>query len=159
VAHNEIIGNGATVVIAQNGIQVSRGADGEVHHNKVSQNIYVPPGTEATGILLFDDSVAYVHHNDVFLNEDGIGLLQVSGTADVSYNNARNNTNDGIVVFDDLTRENLISHNKAFENAVLDCHDESVGTHNGAALVANEWLKDLGRTENRPGLCKKAGPQ
>ena len=84
---------------------------------------------------------------------------QVNATADVSYNNARNNTNDGIVVFDDGTRENLISHNKAFENAVLDCHDESHGTHNGAALVANEWLKDLGRTENRVGLCKRAGPK
>jgi nitrous oxidase accessory protein NosD len=159
VAHNEVVGVGPTLVIAQNGIQVSRGAHGEVHHNKVSQNIYAPPGTVATGILLFMDPVAYVHHNDVFLNEDGIGLLQVNATADVSYNNARNNTNDGIVVFDNATRDNLISHNKAFENAVLDCHDESIGTHNSPANVANEWLKDLGRTENRPGLCKNAGPK
>jgi len=159
VAYNEVVGVGPTAVIAQNGIQVSRGAHGEVHHNKVSQNIYAPPGVESTGILLFSDPVTSVHHNDVFLNEDGIGLFVVNATADVSYNNSRNNTNDGIVVFDNATRENLISHNKAFQNGVLDCHDESVGTHNGPAFVANEWLKDLGRTENRPGLCKNAGPQ
>jgi nitrous oxidase accessory protein NosD len=158
VAYNEVVGVGPMAVIAQNGIQVSRGAHGDVHHNKVSGNVYAPAGTEATGILLYSDPVADVHHNDVFLNEDGIGLFVVTnGAAEVSYNNSRNNTNDGIVVFDIGTTENLIAYNKAFQNAALDCHDESFGTHNGG--VANEWLKDLGRTENRSGLCKNAGPQ
>ena len=66
VAYNEIVGAGPTPLIAQNGIQVSRGAQGDVHHNKVSQNIYSPATAESTGILLFSDPDANVHHNDTF---------------------------------------------------------------------------------------------
>jgi hypothetical protein len=39
-------------------------------------------------------------------------------------------------------------------NAEHDCHDDSVGL--GTAGTANLWIKNHGRTENRPGLCKKA---
>ena len=74
----------------------------------------------------------------------------MNGTADVSYNNARDGTY-GVVAYSD-TQDNLISHNKAFENATLDCRDETIPT-------LNDWVKDLGRTENQPGLCKDAGPQ
>ena len=62
---------------------------------------------------------------------------------------------DGIVAFESA-REHLIAHNKAFENGNNDCEDRSTGTYNPPALVANRWVKDLGRTENRPGLCKQA---
>ena len=37
--------------------------------------------------------------------------------------------------------------------------DDSAGPNNPPALVANQWIKDLGRTENEEGLCKDAGPQ
>ena len=170
VAYNEVDGAGATAVIAQNGIQVSRGAQGDVHHNKVSQNVYTPTTNDATGILLFCDPVvgdvncfgttgatgaSHVHHNDVFLNEVGIALWYVAGTADVSYNNSRNNLNDGIHAYEP-TSENLIAHNKAFQNGgnvgQYDCVDDTIPT-------LNNWLKDLGRTENQVGLCKQAGPQ
>jgi hypothetical protein len=41
VAYNEIIGT-PSETIAQNGVQVSASAEGDVHHNKVSRNIYTP---------------------------------------------------------------------------------------------------------------------
>ena len=116
VAYNEIIGT-PSATIAQNGIQASAGVEADIHHNKVSQNIYSPPGTVATGILLSSQpGPTRVHHNDVFLNEDGIGIFTTpDGGVEVSYNNARNNTTDGIVVFDQ-SAENLIAYNKSFEN-------------------------------------------
>ena len=43
-------------------------------------------------------------------------------------------------------------------NADHDCHDDSVGTFNPPALVANQWINDFGETENKPGLCKHASP-
>jgi parallel beta helix pectate lyase-like protein len=150
VAYNEVIGAGPTAVIAQNGIQASRQAHADVHHNKVSQNLYLPSETSATGILLFEDPVARVHHNDVFLNGNGIAPFTVNGTAEISYNNSRQNV-DGIVAFIPTTGM-LIAYNKAFENVHLDCRDD-----NGAG--ANQWVKDLGRTANPPTICKQAGPQ
>jgi hypothetical protein len=134
---------------AQNGIQVSREAHGDVHHNKVSQNLYVSPGTSASGILLFSDPDARVHHNDVFLNGNGIAPFFVNGTVQISYNNARQNV-DGIVAYIPTTNV-LISYNKAFENTNLDCRDDNTTT--------NQWVKDLGRTANPPEICKQAGPQ
>jgi hypothetical protein len=150
VAYNEVVGAGPTTAIAQNGIQVSRRADGNVHHNKISQNFYTPATVEATGVLLFDDPDANVHHNDVFLNQTGIGMFFVAATAEVSYNNSRNN-DDGIVAYNPSS-SNLIAYNKAFENSDLDCRDDNMPT-------TNQWLKDLGRTENQLGLCKQAGPK
>jgi parallel beta-helix repeat protein len=159
VAYNEVIGT-PSQTIAQNGIQVSAEAEGDVHHNKVSQNVYIPAGTVAVGMLLSSEpGPTRFHHNDVFMNEDGIGMqLSTEGVVEISYNNVRNNLLDGIVVFDQSI-ENLIAHNKAFENGRFDCRDNSTGPYNSPALVANQWVKDLGRTENKPGLCKQAGPQ
>ena len=149
VAYNEVVGIGPTASIAQNGIQVSRGAHGDIHHNKVSQNFYLPSETSATGILLFSDPDARVHHNDVFLNGNGIAPFFVNGNVQISYNNARQNV-DGIVAFIP-TANVLISYNKAFENTNLDCRDDNA--------VTNQWVKDLGRTANPPTICKQAGPQ
>src|SRR3989449_852746 len=164
VAYNEVVGIGPTSDIAQNGIVVARAAQADVHHNKVSQNVYSPDTFDATGIFLFCDPVVVacagtmgatggsrVHHNDVFLNEVGIAPWFVAGTVEISYNNSRNNLSDGIHAYPP-TSGNLIAHNKAFQNGMLDCVDDTNPTQ-------NNWLKDLGRTENQTGLCKEAGPK
>jgi parallel beta-helix repeat protein len=147
VAYNEVVGIGPTVIIAQNGIQGSRGAQVDIHHNKISKNFYAPPGTDATGILIFTDTIGRAHHNDIFLNEAGGTLFDVHGTYELSYNNARNNY-DGIVAYS-TTTNTLIAYNKAFDNTHWDCRDDTIPT-------PNRWVKDLGRTENQPGLCKNA---
>jgi hypothetical protein len=152
VAYNEVAGEGPLPFPgpAQNGIQFSRAARGEVHHNKVSQNFYLPESDEATGILVFSDPVVRVHHNSAFLNETGIGTFEVHDNVEISYNDSRNN-DFGLVAYSDTT-DVLFAYNKAFENTTLDCRDDTVPT-------PNDWVKDLGRTENQPGLCKQAGPQ
>jgi hypothetical protein len=150
VAYNEVIGT-PSQTIAQNGIQVSRAGRGDAHHNKVSMNQYLPGGVEATGILLFSNTVpARAHHNEVFMNDAGVTLWTVVSNAEISYNNARNNMY-GVVAYSPSS-DNLIAYNKAFENTVLDCRDDNGPT------TTNRWVKDLGRTESPPGICKQAGP-
>jgi hypothetical protein len=150
VAYNEVTGT-PSATIAQNGIQVSRAGRGDAHHNKVSMNQYLPGDVEATGILLYSNTVpARAHHNEVFMNDTGVSLWTVDTNAEISYNNARNNDN-GVVAYAPSSN-NLIAYNKAFEN-VLDCRDDNGPT------TTNRWVKDLGRTESPPGICKQAGPQ
>ncbi len=150
VAYNEVTGT-PSPIIAQNGIQASRAGRANVHHNKVSMNQYTTGGVEATGILLYSNTVpARAHHNEVFMNDAGVTLWTVTSFAEISYNNARNNMY-GVVAYNPSS-DNLIAYNKAFENQVLDCRDDNPAT-------TNRWVKDLGRTENQAGLCKQAGPQ
>ena len=77
VAFNEIQGAGPTPLIAQNGIQASRDASADIHHNVVSGNNYALPGTDSVGILVFQESNSgtTVDHNRVSLNDDGIYLF------------------------------------------------------------------------------------
>ena len=153
VAFNEIVGIGATPIIAQNGVQVSRSATADVHHNKISRNNYALPTTVSEGILIFQASAATrVHHNYSFLNDDGVGIFTTEDM-EVSYNRVEQNEFDGIYAGAD-TSGNLITHNKARDNVEHDCHDDTPGVPS-----LNFWIKNLGRTENKPGLCKGATVQ
>jgi hypothetical protein len=152
VAYNEIDGIGPTGSIAQNGIQVSRGAIANVHHNVVKDNIYMPTTFFSDdGILLYQDlsSQTTIHHNDVYHNNDGIGLYTTSNI-EVGWNRSHDNAPYDGVFADSDTSNNTIEHNMMFGNAEFDCDDTSAG--------ANPWIQDLGYTENRPGLCKHASP-
>jgi hypothetical protein len=152
VAYNEIDGIGPTGSIAQNGIQVSRGAIANVHHNVVKDNIYMPTTFFSDdGILLYQDlsSQTTIHHNDVYHNNDGIGLYTTSNI-EVGWNRSHDNAPYDGVFADSDTSNNTIEHNMMFGNAEFDCDDTSEG--------ANPWIQDLGYTENRPGLCKHASP-
>jgi hypothetical protein len=158
VAWNEIVGIGPTAVIAQNGIQVSRGAFADVHHNKVYGNVYSGSDAADEAILLYQvsSSQVRVHHNDVYDNNDGIGLYTTQN-AEVGYNRSHDNLPYDGIFADTDTSNNTIEHNKLFGNGI-DCDDESAGPYNPPAIVANPWIQDLGYTENRPGLCKHATP-
>jgi hypothetical protein len=165
IRQNEVIGSGPTDVIAQNGIQVSRDAHADVSHNEVSLNQFgLPPVAtdiaDASGIILYNLGPGVTaDHNDVFENEDGIVLFAFPGDGhvgpttgvEVLHNNTRRNVLDGLDAFED-TAANELAYNKSLENGLFDCADFTIGP--GTAGTANFWIKDMGLTENRPGLCK-----
>jgi nitrous oxidase accessory protein NosD len=176
ILDNEITGVGPTAIIAQNGIQISRGATANVQHNEVSQNQYAPMTVASAGILAFetnggvniehnilshnDESVysdtnsgLVVRHNKISNNTfDGIGLIATTG-ATVSHNFSDGNGFDGIYVASNSS-DNFITNNQMDDNAEHDAHDDSVGPR--TAGTANTWEKNhcgSANPENKTGLC------
>jgi len=159
ITQNDISGEGLSNIIAQNGVQIGRGASADVDHNDISRNQFARVGSTdtASGMLLFEtDAHVSADHNDVFQNGVGIDVDENAIGLTVAHNNVHENINDGIGAFQDSS-DNLISFNKSYDNTPFDCYDETVGAYQPAG-TANDWLKDMGVTENRPGLCKQTGP-
>jgi hypothetical protein len=123
-----------------------------IHHNYVRHNgfrvdrpghgIFLT-GAGTTGVL--------VAHNRVRNSTlDGISLA--NGDANrIRWNHSRHNGRDGIRA-DAASTDNRIARNHMRRNAEHDCHDDSVG--GGTGGTANFWVRNHGRTENRPGLCR-----
>jgi len=113
VRGNTVTGDGRVPYIAQNGIQVSRGAGGDVRENAVSGNAYTGPNVASSGgILLFggcgDPLVTgmQVMKNTLTNNDVGIYLNNFNDTCDdapatQTNNKATNNTltNDAVTNF------------------------------------------------------------
>lgn len=114
IAHNRILGGGPTDVTAQNGVQVSRGATANVHHNFVSGNIYTPQAVEATGILLYQSGVVATEHNSVSANDGDIYMYQAAAGSTTPYNLVRASTFDGITL--DFAPGNQVANNKTTQN-------------------------------------------
>jgi len=107
---NTVIGSGQTTVVAQNGIEIVRGATGEVYNNSISANQYTGAGVaSSTGVLLFggcgDPLVTNVdvHNNTAVNNDVGISMNNYSAdpncvapattpTKDRAYNNKISNS-------------------------------------------------------------------
>jgi parallel beta-helix repeat protein len=114
------------------------------------------------GIRFDNTSNSSIIGNKAQLNQrDGIRLRNNSNMNTVQDNLSRDNGRDGIRV-DGLipgtppmpqSSLNTIERNTALGNFEHDCHDDSVGP--GTAGTANTWIRNIGKTENRPGLCKK----
>jgi hypothetical protein len=158
VTQNEITGEGLTNITAQNGVQVGRGASADVDHNEISRNQFARAFSmdTAAGILLFEtDAHVSADHNDLSQNGVGIDVDENAVGLTIAHNNVTTSINDGIAAFQD-SNNNLIAYNKSFNNTPFDCYDETTGPY--PPNTANNWVKDMGLTQNRPGLCKKAGP-
>lgn len=110
IMNNTVTGNGPVDYIAQNGIQVSLGATGDVGQNTVTGNEYTGPnGASSGGILVFGGCGGAISaHVNVFQNiltnnDVGIFLVNYDSTCSVNTStktqeNAHNNTitkNDG----------------------------------------------------------------
>lgn len=150
VHHNRLTGNGFGIVLAgatnnvieknhasesmtaiQLGFVESSGiptAQNTVAHNKLESNSFA-------GIRLEHNAVFNsIHENDASRN--GSFGIRAEGTRSGTAPQASNNT---------------IERNKAKDNGTVDCSDATDGT--GTAGTANFWIKDQGRTEDRPGIC------
>lgn len=81
-------GGGPTAVIARNGIQISRGATGQVTGSTIENNEYTGPGgfASATGVLVFggcgDPLVANSRVNGNTLTNDDSGIVLANYSAD-----------------------------------------------------------------------------
>jgi len=99
-----------SIQIAQNGIQISRGAVATVSSNTVSSNLCPLGGTcgadlialtQATGILLYQSgSGTSVKSNTVSGNDVGIYVYAAPSATTVTLNSASNNRYAGIAFFD-----------------------------------------------------------
>lgn len=98
IDHNKIIGKGPTAVIAQNGIQISRGATADVSYNSVSGNEYTPKTDQAIGILLYQAGTVRVDYNTLSNNDVGIYDLGSHDNVVIDYNKITGSTVNGITL-------------------------------------------------------------
>jgi hypothetical protein len=153
---NLVQGNGPDPQIAQNGIQISRGAVATLEDNRVNDNAYALANLlvfSATGILVFEAGPGTtIEENRAVRNDDNIGVYTTTG-ARILRNVLLDATfYDGIFMAGD-TSDNRIEDNFLRNNAEHDCHDNSIGPNPGG--VANFWIDNDGLTDNRGGaLCE-----
>lgn len=171
VRNNSIEGDGPTNVIAQNGVQVSRGATAELRGNTIKNHAYVIPAqpcipdatcVTATGVLLFElDGNVAVEDNELRRNQDGVGLYTttnlrvksnsiIGGIPGFGPAFACCSFGDGIFADSD-TSGNRIEGNFLRDNVEHDCHDDSGPTRQ---TVRNIWRDNDGRTSQPAGLCR-----
>src|SRR6185436_11723460 len=105
ITGNTITGEGPTSVIAQNGIQASRGASATITGNTVSGNNYTPASDEATGILIFTPGFYLgqgsitVGPNNVSGNEVGVWTNDPRTLATISLSGVSGNQRNGVADF------------------------------------------------------------
>ncbi len=122
IDHNAIIGKGPTSVIAQNGIQISRGATADVSYNFVAGNEYTPQTVLATGILLYQAGAVRVDHNTLSHNDIGIYDLGSQDNAVIDRNKVTWSTVNGITLVSTSgarIEHNTTDHNGSSNSAFL----------------------------------------
>jgi hypothetical protein len=156
---NTVTGVGPTPIIAQNGIQISRGATAIVRNNTVTGNIFTGPGGDiSTGILLFQEvatAPVCIEFNSLSNNDAGLVLATTIGAL-VQGNNSSNNTQLGIFVQSDSVN-NVFIRNTALNNPTFDIEDDSVGLL--SAMTGNIYLCNTCETDNKNGaICASMSP-
>lgn len=155
---NLVLGDGPNTQIAQNGVQISRGADAFVGANLVQDNTYTGiagPG-QASGFILFRDpgdtaSDLRLSANLVRRNDNNIGLFDIDRSV-FENNRALDSTfYDGIFA-DAESKGNRFEDNRAFGNPEDDCLDQSHG--GGTAGTANTWKDNQGKKSSPPQICR-----
>jgi len=161
VGLNQVTGGGPVDYIAQNGIQVGRGATGHVAGNTVSGHTYsLAPSSSSTGLLIFEaGSNLVVNNNNVHDNDDNIDLFTTTGAV-VQQNAVTDSTFFDGLFADSDTSGNQFLQNLADDNTAFDCEDLSTDLGN-VPPVANTWTENIGTTSAPPLLCTppQNGPQ
>lgn len=102
VTDASILGQGATSLIAANGVQISRGGTGTVTNNKITDNYYTGADT-GTGILFFESNVedSVVSGNDFSGDQHDI----IDSTTAVALTAAQNPVTDAVTITATLGRK------------------------------------------------------
>ncbi len=139
VEHNKVVGSVGSGIVTTNVI------NSEYDYNDVDNGTF-------NGISLHATSNSSVKSNraDGF-QLAGIRIADSSNNNTVANNRAEDNKQAGLAATAGSSG-NMIQQNRMTRNNP-DCYDDTVGP--GTAGTANYWIKDFGRTENRPGLCKR----
>jgi parallel beta-helix repeat protein len=136
IVGNVIKGVGPTAIIAQNGIQISDGANASVVGNQVSGDVYTPQTYGSTGMLLYQPGNATISLNNVTGTDTGIYAYQVGGHTTVSDNQVSGSTYDGITL-DTSTGGQFVNNNSSNNTGT---YGEGFGVYGttGAYLNNNE---------------------
>ena len=97
ITNNTVTGAGPTSIIAQNGIQVSGGADALIQGNTVTGNAYAPMTTQSTGILFFGPGNVQIIDNHLDKNDIN-AYITGAGNSEVTGNTILNATFDGVFI-------------------------------------------------------------
>jgi len=155
ITYNSVVGQGATPLIAQNGIQVSDGANGKVTYNTVTDDVYVNPpncGTScygASGILLYDSggtSASPLAITGNILSNTQLAVVAYgdsAGTAD--YNNVTSNKITGTLAagtflddgIDLCSNNNTAASNIVFNSSGSGIHIDSTCTESTGSTGNN----------------------
>jgi hypothetical protein len=124
ISENDIVGQGPTPYVAQNGIQISDGTKGTILSNSVVNDIYSGASYSATGILVYASSDVFLNNNTVS-NTQGIVVYSsgTDGSADqttITSNRVLDtNTYDGI---DICSSDNTVVSNTVFGSSEAGIH-------------------------------------
>lgn len=77
---NQVLGDGPISYIAENGIQVSRGATAEINGNTISGHSYAPASVVSTGLYLWGAATINTDGNTISENQVGIYVIDANGT-------------------------------------------------------------------------------
>src|SRR6267378_717941 len=127
MTQNDISGEGLSNIIAQNGVQIGRGASADVEHNRISRNLFkrVDSTDTASGVLLFETSAhVSADHNDVFQNGVGVDIDADAVALVIAHNKVHENLDNGVAAFAG-SQQNQIAYNKVSNNTPVDCYDET----------------------------------
>jgi parallel beta-helix repeat protein len=78
ITGNTIVGDGPIAYIAENGIQISRGATATVTGNTISGHSYTPYTYTSAGILLYEAGATTVSDNTLTENQIGVSFYDAS---------------------------------------------------------------------------------
>jgi hypothetical protein len=157
ITGNDVVGQGPTSGAAENGIQVSDGAQGTVYNNRIVDDIWTGGG-EASGIIVYDTGGLTIQANTVSDTQYGI-VVYTDGTVydpNNSYTDANNNTikgnqvsathiNDGIDLCSDgnkATGNTVVSSDSSGIHIDSTCTDsEGNTTGNGSTVTGNTVIE------------------
>lgn len=149
VTGNTVTGAGPVSYIAQNGIQLSRGATGQIRDNVVSGNQYTGTSTDGAGILLFggwaDSGVGgplvtgiQVSANRLLNNDVGVSLANYNADASGSPSTPTRNRIMGNMIVND-----------AITNGV---YQAGISDYGNQDMIMLNSISGIGYTGSAPGV-------